>query len=132
MGAQTTRKTGARHTVTFGSLTLGTARTTSVELTVKAVDASAGGDRGPADTVLGLARGVVQVGHLVTDEQTFGLLGQFGALTLADSAGLAVFRGDVLCAAVKRTEGHRDPTRVDLTFWVQGLPSVPNLGALGV
>ncbi len=129
MATQTTRKSGENHLVTFGTTALGTARHTQVLLVVRTADARASGDGGPVDKELGLDRGEVQAGYLITDEATLALLGSYATLTLKDSAGATVFSADCLFKSVHRREAFDDLTVVDAVFAVQGVPTVPAMAA---
>ena len=130
MATKTTRKSGENHAVSFGAATLGTARTTQLQLTIRTADARGSGDAGPVDKELGLEQGAVQVSYLITDETTLALLGTYDTLVLLDSAGTTVFSADCLFDGLQRREVHDDLTVIDARFLVQGLPTVPDLSGL--
>ncbi len=130
MATKTTRKSGENHSVTFGATPLGTARQTRLRLTIRTADARASGDAGPVTKEIGLDSGEVQASYLITDETTMALLGTYAALSIADSAGTAVFTGDCLLKELQRREAYDDLTIVDALFEVQDLPTVPDLSAL--
>lgn len=131
MATKTTRKSGENHLVKFGATTLGTARATALRLTIRTADARGTGDAGPVDKELGLASGELTASYLITDEATLALLGSYNTVTLLDSAGATVFAADALFSELQRREAHNDMTVIDARFLIQGLPTTPDLSALG-
>ena len=130
MAEKTARKSGENHQVTFGTTALGTARTTSMTLTVRTADGRGSGDAAPVDKEIGLDSGEVQAHYLITDETTLALLGTYDTIYLEDSSGTTIFQADALFKSVQRREAHDDMTVLDALFLVQSLPTVPDLSSL--
>lgn len=130
MSTDTFRKSGENHQVLFGGTLLGTAQSTSVDLSLRVLDVRGSGDAGPLEKPLGLQHGSVHAQYVVSDESTFALLGKYEVLVLKDSAGATVFECTCLCRDVQRHEAYRGATSFSLVFNVQGLPLVPDLSHL--